>query len=176
MNSKLFRYLSANFYDRKFSQNKLQYLTQCSMATLTMFIVLMTLNLVRSDLVIASIASTTFVIFTMPHRQRARTRYVVGGYIICTVLGLISAQLASLFINSFPNLAQFHDELFGAIAVGSSIFCMIIFDAEHPPAAAVALALIINKWTIWAFVVLFVALTILLLARYFFRDKLINLI
>jgi len=36
--------------------------------------------------------------------------------------------------------------VFGAIAVGLSIFIMAVTNTEHPPAAGIALGLLINKW------------------------------
>lgn len=173
---KMFEYLYNNFYDKRFHHNKKKYIVQCFLATMIIFCVLMTLNLVSSDLVIASIASSAFVVFSMPHKVRSRSRYIIGGYCVGLFVGLITYSFSLLFAENYPLLQHFRDEIFGALAVGISIFLMVILDVEHPPAAAVALAMVINQWNKWTIIVTIVAISLLMLARYYFRDKLINLL
>lgn len=54
------------------------------------------------------------------------------------------------------------DILFGALAVGLAIFGMVITHTEHPPAAGVALSLVVRPWG--ANTLLFVATAVLILA------------
>ena len=89
------------------------------------FCVLMTLNLVSSDLVIASIASSAFVVFSMPHKVRSQSRYIIGGYCVGLFVGLITYSFSLLFAENYPLLQHFRDEIFGALAVGISIFLMV---------------------------------------------------
>jgi CBS domain-containing membrane protein len=176
MKNRLFQYVYDNFYDKEFKQHKLQYVLQCTLAIIAIFAALMTLNLVYSDLVIASIASTTFVVFTMPHKVRSKSRYVIGGYFIGFIVGMLSYLLAHFFMGYFPIIQNYYDELFGAIAVGGSIFFMVIFNLEHPPASAVSLAMVINHWNRWTIFVTVVSLIFVLGLRYILRNKLINLL
>ncbi len=172
----IFKFLKDHFYDEKFANNKKMYVIQCSIATLIVFFVLMTLSIVSSDLVIASIASTTFIVFAMPHAERAKTRYVIGGYIVGMLMGGMSEALMLLAQDVIPSLQSHFDEIFGALAIGGSIFLMVVLDLEHPPASAVSLALVINTWNIWTLVVTVVSLFILTLSRYLLRHKLIDLL
>ncbi|HHE04885.1 MAG TPA: HPP family protein, partial [candidate division WOR-3 bacterium] len=41
---------------------------------------------------------------------------------------------------------KIHYVIFGALSVGISLFLMAITDTEHPPAAGMALGLVINTW------------------------------
>lgn len=170
------RYLYNNFYDKKFHDNKSQYLFQCLMATVTVFVVLMTLNIISSELIIASIASSAFVVFTMPHKERSRARYLFGGYGIGLAVGLVVYVISHLLIELCPYMLDYRDEIFGAIAVGLSIFFMVVFDLEHPPASAVALAMVINQWNNWTLIVTVVAVSLLVSFRYLLRNKIVDLI
>ena len=176
MSKKLFLFLYDNFYDKRFEKNKLQYCLQCLIAVLAVFSALMTLNLVSNDLVVASIASTTFVVFTMPHKSRSRVRYVLGGYIIGFLLGMLSYFLSLFFVDTFPIIKNYYDEIFGAIAVGSSIFFMVILNLEHPPASAVSLGMVLNQWNKWTITVTIISITIILLSRHLLRNRLIDLL
>nr|NKB47258.1 hypothetical protein [Legionellales bacterium] len=91
--------------------------------------------------------------------------------------GLICFGLMELLaINDSLRLTSHYDELFGALAVGMSIFIMVIFNVEHPPATALALALIINSWTVYSLVVTMLAIIMILFARYMLRHYLVDLV
>lgn len=169
-------YLYTHFYDKRFEHNKSQYIVQCMLATLVIFTVLMMLNIISSELIIASIASSAFVVFTMPHKERSRARFLIGGYAVGLIVGLLTYALSLFFIQYVPNYTGFRDEIFGSIAVGLSIFFMVVFDLEHPPAAAIALAMVINQWNYWTIIVTIVAITLLVASRYSLRRRLINLL
>jgi len=169
-------YLRANFYDEKFSKNKKMYIFQCIAATVVVYLVLTALSVISNYLVIASIASTSFVIFAGPHSERARARYVFGGYIIGTLSGIASYYSLHYFSDLLPVFAPHLTEVFAALAVGFSLFFMVILDLEHPPASGVALALVINNWGLRTLCVTFFALCILVYARYLLRKRLIQLI
>lgn len=169
-------YFKTNFYDEKFSQNKKMYIFQCAAATLVVYFVLTTLSVISNYLVIASIASTSFIIFAGPHSERARARYVFGGYIIGTLSGVLSYYSLLYFSDLLPMFAPHLTEVFAALAVGCSLFFMVIFDLEHPPASSVALALVINYWGVRTLCVTFFALCVLVCSRHLLRKRLIQLI
>lgn len=170
------RYLRENFYDEKFSLNKKKYILQCLAATMVVYFVLTTLSVLSNYLVIASIASTSFVIFAGPHSELAKARYVLGGYFVGILMGVVCYYTMICFIQWLPDLAAHLDEVFAALAVGSSLFLMVILDFEHPPACAASLALIINDWNGRTIFITFFALTILVVSRYLLRKYLIQLI
>lgn len=161
--------------DPKFLANKRQYLGQCLAGTLIVLLLLMVINIISSELVIASIASTTFVVFVQPNDDRTRVRYIFGGYVIGIVVGILChyGLMGNVSVVGWP--PTLHDELVGAIAVGVSIFLMVIFDFEHPPAASVALALVITEWNVWSVVVTLVFVLGLCIFRHTFANYLIDL-
>lgn len=171
-----YTFLYDNFYDKKFHTNKIAYLYQCLLASFIVFIALLLLNFISSELVIASIGSSAFVVFTMPNKQRSKTRYILGGYSVGIFCGISCFYFSIYLLHVFPMLGSYYDELFGAFAVGLSIFCMVIFDLEHPPASAVSLAMVINQWTILTLVVTLAAISVILCFRYLLHKTLIDLL
>lgn len=164
-------------FDDHFSQNKGKYVSQCLLATFAIFATLLSLNIVPNDVVIASMGATSFTVFAMPHKDISRARYVLGGYVIGVTLGSICYFLArSVSPSEFYFIALYHDEFFGAIAVGFTMFLMVILNSEHPPAAACALGLVIDQWSIRAIIVLFLGLVLILSYRHLFRRFMINLL
>lgn len=43
--------------------------------------------------------------------------------------------------------------IFGAIAISLAMFTMVVTRTEHPPAAALALGLVLNEWSLLTLVV-----------------------
>lgn len=114
------------------------YLYQSFLATLVLFIVLFLLN-AEHAVVIASIGSTAFIIFTIPRNTTAKPRRVIGGHII----GLLSGSLCSLI----PQPSFTYSIIVYSLAVGISIFLMVALDAEHPPASGTALGVAITGFS-----------------------------
>lgn len=122
------------------------YLWQSALATIVVFILLLTLNIYTQTLVIAALGSTVFTLFAMPERVTAMPRNSIGGHVVCIMVGglchvlngigplfgLLSMQQYSLFMIS--------------LAIGLSTFVMVVTDTEHPPAAGTALYFVLNGW------------------------------
>ncbi len=66
--------------------------------------------------------------------------------------------------------------VFGALAVGLAIFVMVVTNTEHPPAASLALGLVLGKWTPVAIVVILVGIVALTLLKYLIKPILKNLL
>lgn len=64
----------------------------------------------------------------------------------------------------------------GAISVGLSIFLMVITDTEHPPAAGLALAFVLNTWNLKTVIFVVFAAVLLSLVKHLFRNRLKDLI
>lgn len=134
--------------DPKFRQNASRYVGQCAAATLTMFMVLSVLDAFSQTVLVASLGASVFIAFSMPHVEAARPRYLLGGYLVGTLVGC-SASLATgllaeigLFESATRHIAA------GAVATGLAIFVMVVTDTEHPPAAALALGFALNDWNL----------------------------
>ena len=106
------------------------YLYQSFFATIVLFTVLMLLSF-ENAVVIASIGSTAFIVFTMPRSITARPGRVIGGHLI----GLAAGSLCALIPQSSMIISVFVYSL----AVGISLFMMVALDMEHPPASGTAL-------------------------------------
>lgn len=113
--------------------NKRKYFFQCTLATIVVLVLLSTLDLISNNLIISSVASTTFVTFTCPHHKLTKARYVIGGYLVGIVVGLLCYYFMLGATNLFGELSGLADELVGAISVGASIFFMTVLNLEHPP-------------------------------------------
>lgn len=165
------------YIDQKFYKNKLKYVLQCGLATLAIFATLLSLNILPNDVVIASIGATSFMVFAIPHRDISRERFVIGGYLIGMFFGSICFYLSTFFLTSDNFfLMQYNDEVFGALAVGLTMFFMVILNFEHPPAAAAALGLVIDQWSLRALIVTGLAIFLILAYRHLFKRYMINLL
>ncbi len=108
------------------------YVFQSLLATLAMVLVLFVLSL-QNAMVVASIGATSFIIFAMPNSISARTRNVAGGHGIGLIFGMTSCLL-------IPHIS-IHPIFMYSLAVGLSIFFMVVLDMEHPPATGTALGI-----------------------------------
>jgi CBS-domain-containing membrane protein len=66
--------------------------------------------------------------------------------------------------------------VFGAIAVGISIFIMAVTNTEHPPAAGISLGLVINPWSLVTIIFILCAIIWLAVIRKILKPYLMDLI
>ena len=162
-------------FDRKFLHNRTQYIAQCVLSTLVILSVLLILDSVTQTVLIASFGASAFICFTMPHVKSSGPRYLIGGYIIGTVVGGFISLIASYVeINTLPT--ETTQIIFGAIATGIAIFCMVITDTEHPPAAALALGYVLNEWEPLTKVVVVAGITLISMMKECSKKYMINLL
>lgn len=163
--------------DQKALQNIRPYLIQCGLATLTMLMVLLFLDVVVHTAIIATLGSTAFTVFAMPRYYSARTRPLLGGYSIGILMGMLCH-----YFSLFPPLIQMPIPqrtllvFFGALAVGAAIFAMILTKCEHPPAAGMALGLVLNTWDLQTITFVFGAVAMLAAVRKLLKSSLVDLI
>ena len=111
------------------------YIFQSLLATVSLFCVLVFLEQ-GSEVIVASLGATAFVVFALPNNLTAGPRNVIGGHIVGLACGFVGYWLLHLL----PNPEQFIAEAgIHAFAVGLAIFIMVVIDTEHPPAAGTAL-------------------------------------
>lgn len=118
------------FLNRRLKPHWRSYLFQCLCATVAVFLAVLLMGL-RQVVIISSIGATAFIVFTMPSRSIAHTRNILGGHLI--------GFLCGWGFSTLPENGMFLLALIYALAVGSSIFLMVITETEHPPAAGTAL-------------------------------------
>ncbi len=163
--------------DEKFRKNITRYISQCALATISVFIVLLVLDVMTNAVIIAALGSSTFIAFTMPDAQVSKPRIMIGGYIVGVVAGCICHYLSlwSLmtwvsFIHESPHV------VFGAMAVGLAIYVMVITGTAHPPAAGLALGLILNEWSPLTIVVVLVGIISLSFIKIVLKPVLKNIL
>lgn len=138
---------SWRFLDPKFRHNAGRYVFQCVAAMVAIFLTLTLLDAFRQTVLIAALGATSFIAFTMPRRERARPRYLIGGYVVGTFVGCAFSFLNTMSSSLSPALFGLDQSIaFAAIATGVAMFIMVITDTEHPPAAGLALGFVLNEW------------------------------
>ncbi len=162
--------------DGSFSKHRWQYIAQCLLATGTILGILLLLDGTRQTAIIASLGASAFIVFTSPNSRSSTVRSLLGGYTVGCVAGIGCSLLASLI--GHKGVEDWGSVLIamGAISVGLSIFGMVITDTEHPPAAGLALALVLNSWDLSTLLVIAAAITFLTGVRIFFRNSIRDLV
>ena len=118
--------------------------------------------------IVASIGASAFIVFAMPNNIVAKTQNIVGGHIIGIIAGTLGHLLGT--ITSIPVVIPY------ALAVGLSMFIMVVVDLEHPPASATALGVAIAGFSWRVAVALVVAVGVLALAHRFLKKYIRDLV
>jgi len=162
-------------FDRRVKQNLGRYLGQCGLATLSILAIMLSLDIFLHTAIITSLGATTFIVFAMPKSYPAQPRSLIGGYLVGTLAGVLCSLLAGLtpwmHTNQTVPLV-----IVGSIAVGLAIFLMVITDTEHPPAAGMALGLVLNPWDYRTLAFILGSIVLLTLVKRLFGDTLIDLV
>lgn len=167
--------LRKELYDERFGQNRGAYLLQGLLTSVVVFFILISLSEVSTNVVAASLASTAFFVFALPHSPYAKAKCIIGGYII----GAISGAACALIMTQCEHILPPGDlaiGIFGAVCMFMSFLLMVVTGLEHPPACSFALALILHKPSLWAVAVTIASLSIITVTRYLLNAYLRNLI
>jgi CBS-domain-containing membrane protein len=135
-------------FDAKFRDNKLQYIFQCLLATASLVVVQLVIGQLSNQVVVASFGASVFLVFGMPHAQSTRPRFLIGGYLIGLLVGSGFHWLRPLLRS--PEVfqpAMISHVALAAGAVGVAMFTMVVTDTEHPPAAGLALGVVLSPWS-----------------------------
>jgi len=122
---------------REFRQHWKNYVLQSFLATLTLFVALHVFTL-QQGIVVASLGASAFIVFAMPDSLAARAKHVVGGHCVGLLSGLACLSISGPVANPPAPYAV----AICAVAVGLSIFVMVVTDTEHPPAAGTAMGIV----------------------------------
>lgn len=170
-----------HWYDKKFPNHKKHYVLQTLITAAYAFGVLVALGGYQNAELLGvigftSLGSSAFIAFGSHDVITAQTRNMLGGYLISVLAGILCWNVASVIESLDPVLVNyFLFEFFATLAVGISMFIMTVFDFEHPPAAGLALGLVVEVWSWHALVTILVAVIILALLRRFLRPWMISL-
>lgn len=164
-------------FDEKFKNNKIKYISQCFLATMAVLVVLLILDTMSNAAVIAALGASSFIAFTMPHADASRPRFLIGGYLVGTASGALCHYLSTLgALRELLVIPEFANVVFGAAAVGLAIFVMVIINTEHPPAASVALGLVLNECSLMTVAVVLIGIVSLTIIKSVLKPVLINLL
>jgi CBS-domain-containing membrane protein len=164
------------FLDRKFKDQKGQFLLQCLLATISVLVVLIILEAIASAAIVAALGATAFIVFAIPKARSAGAKVIIGGYVVGTVLGTIWHWPAQLRPTGNPVTDRYLALACGAVAVGLAILVMAITNTEHPPAVGVALGLAIGEWRYQTVVVIMLGVIGLCVAKWVLREWLKDLV
>lgn len=162
--------------DRKFRHHAGAYVFQCMLAALAVILVLLVLDATEQTAIIASIGASAFIVFTAPNAYSAKSRALFGGYAAGVFTGMACSLLADTMRTQGTGDWDIIIIVMGAAAVGLSIFIMVVTDTEHPPAAGLALAFLLNSWNIRTALVVLLAPLFLTLVKRLFRGHIRDLI
>lgn len=117
----------------------LAHVVQSLLAGGYIFLAFLAMQAFQSRLAVASLGASTFIVFSFPHAQSSRARFLIGGY--CT--GWVSG-LACYYLIGWLDRASFFP--FDAYILGCaatvflSMLLMTSLNFEHPPSAALSIA------------------------------------
>ena len=154
--------------DRELKMHWKNYVFQSLFAAVILFIVLLVLNINENPIIITSIGATTFIVFAMPKDITAKSRNIIGGH----VTGFLTGSLLSLI----PHSSSLTAYMIYALAVGLSLFIMVVTDTEHPPASGTALGIAIKGFSLDAAIAVMISVIALSLIHHFFKSHLRNLV
>jgi CBS-domain-containing membrane protein len=152
---------------REFKTFWKNYLLQSLLAVLVVFVVFWSLN-VEQAVIVASIGSTAFIVFTMPSYATAQSRRVIGGHLV----GFLCGVLGSLILNYL----SINPLVIYSFTVGLSIFLMVALDFKHPPASGTALGVVISGFSFEVMIAILTSAVILGLAHHYLKRYLRDLI
>lgn len=162
--------------DEKFRTNKVRYIAQCMLATLSVLIVLLLLDAIADIAVIAALGASFFIAFTMPDKQVSKPRFLIGGYLVGIAVGSLCHYLSLVpLLTQSPVIQKASYVAFCALSVGLAIFVMVVTDTEHPPAASLSLGLVLN-FNYMAIIVALIGIISLSIIRAVLRPKLVDLV
>ena len=161
--------------DTDLRHHVLRYLWQSLAAGAVILVVLLLLDAVQQTAIIAALGASAFIVFAAPRSYSAEPRAILGGYSVGTLCGIAAMETVSALTSCGMewNLWQ---AAAGAIAVALSLFIMTVTDTEHPPAAGLALAFVLNPWDLSTVGVVIGAAAILTLAGRLLKRWLLDLV
>lgn len=164
-------------FDKNLKPKMKNYLFQCGLAILSLIAILMVQSALFSEAIVVSVASAAFTIFVFPDSIASTPRRVIGGQIVAILAGaMFFAILHTPALESAAETITLVPSVTAALAVGLSILIMVATNTEHPPAAGVALGIVIDPWQWSAIAFVLIGALGLSIIRVILKPKMINLL
>ncbi len=100
---------------------------------------------------------------------------MIGGYVVGIFAGSLMATVRTL-IDVSVNADHTVMVICGAIAISLAMFTMVVTRTEHPPAAALALGLVLNEWSLLTLFVVLIGVIGLSIIKQLVLPALLDLI
>ncbi|MDR3135888.1 MAG: HPP family protein [Coriobacteriales bacterium] len=155
--------------DSCFKQLRWYFLAQSGAAMLIVILLMSLASIIDSEVVVASIGASVFIAMSMPQAKTSRARYFIGGY----ACGILAGAAGFALMTAVPFMPH---ALVAGLAVGLAVMLMVCLNCEHPPAAALALGLVLTPHTLAAMAIALGFVTLLSLALHFLRPWMRNLL
>ena len=123
------------------------------------------------NLLVFPLGASIFMAFAIPGSNCARRYAVVAGYAAGTIAGLLAYWLLAFTPVNWAVLAR----LVGALAVFLTITLMALIRAEHPPAAAMALTVVLIGLDRYYLLAALGGVVLLVLVAQIFKRRLVDL-
>lgn len=149
--------------DEKFKKLWKYYIWQSFLAAVALFIIVLVLDKDKM-VVISAMGATAFIVFAMPNAVSAHSKNVIGGHLVCLILGMVFFFVEIPYFYEFP------------LVVGIAIFVMAALDVEHPLAVGTALAVVINEVSAEVLFIIIATAVILSVCHYYLRHYLKDLV
>ncbi len=162
--------------DEKFRKYPAAYLVQPLMAGLAIMVLMLFQHQLKSSALVAALGASAFTVFTVPRAKSAQSKVLVGGYVCGVVAGVICRGL--LVADWLPQPGgdlDIMEIIIAGLSVTLAMLLMVVFNFEHPPAAGIALGLVIGPWEPWNVVYVMVAIVTLSLIRHLLSRRLKDL-
>jgi CBS-domain-containing membrane protein len=160
-------------FDIKVRRQLHRYIFQCALSGGVAFVFLSFLDVIEHTGLVAALGASTFMTFTMPHRVSTRARYVVGGYVAGTLAGILCKFI---LLGALHGVGDTGLAAMGAVAVAVAGLFMVVTNTEHPPAAGVALGLVLQPWTYPTVLFVLASAVFLSAAKHFLKPVMIDLL
>lgn len=128
--------------------NLVRYMLQCAMAGVVVLSLLVLLDSVTQTVLIAALGASTFIAFAVPLSLQSSPRHMIGGYLVGIFAGCLMSLIHTTMSISDASIDHTVMIVFGAFATALAMFIMVATRTEHPPAAALALGLVLNEWNL----------------------------
>jgi CBS-domain-containing membrane protein len=133
------------------------------------------LDAVTQTVLIASLGASAFIAFAVPRSLHSDPRHLIGGYLVGLVSGVAMSSLDALIATSgaWDHAVMI---IFGALAISLAMFSMVVTRSEHPPAAALALGLVLNEWDLATLLVILSGVILLSVIKQIVLPMLLDLV
>ena len=112
-----------------------------------------------------SLASSIYNVFVFPLSTSAKTKNLLGSYVIAITVGICFSLLKNIdFVIQIPGYLF----IVGSFAIGLMIFISSLFNLEHPPAAGIALGFVYTSWNYFTPLILMIAISELAIIKKLF--------